>query len=152
MDNRNEELIACVKEMNEANYEINTLLLQEYRSLLDDEITTKQAIILEWVHKRGKLTVSEIAELMQVSSSAVSQIIGKLEKGGYVKREINLQNRREIFVLSGERGDAYFAKHEQVERSIVERFYTKLDFEEAVLLKNIMLKLKGIVEKELGVR
>jgi DNA-binding MarR family transcriptional regulator len=152
MDNRNEELIACVKEMNEANYEINTLLLQEYRSLLDDEITTKQAIILEWVHKRGKLTVSEIAELMQVSSSAVSQIIGKLEKGGYVKREINLQNRREIFVLSGERGDAYFAKHEQVERSIVERFYTKLDFEEAVLLKNVMLKLKGIVEKELGVR
>ncbi|MDF2663582.1 MAG: transcriptional regulator [Paenibacillus sp.] len=152
MDNRNEELIACVKEMNEANYEINTLLLQEYRSLLDDEITTRQAIILEWVHKRGKLTVSEIAELMQVSSSAVSQIIGKLEKGGYVKREINLQNRREIFVLSGERGDAYFAKHEQVERSIVERFYTKLDFEEAVLLKNVMLKLKGIVEKELGVR
>lgn len=152
MDNINEELISCVNEMNEAEYLINTLLLQEYRSLLDDEITTKQALLLELIHKHERITVREIADQMEVSSSAVSQIVGKLEKMGYVKREINLQNRREIIVQIGPQGVAYFAKQEKVERGIIERFYAKMEFEEVQQLRTLTLKLKGIVEQELNKR
>lgn len=145
-----ENLVALVKEMNEDSYTIDALLLREYQTLLDDEITTKQALLLELLNKHTKLSVSDIADLLKVSSSAVSQIIAKLEKTNYVKREINLENRREIIVQLGEAGIRYFAKHEQVERAIIERFYAKLDYDEVIALKTITSKLKAIVEKEYG--
>ncbi|RNB92061.1 MarR family transcriptional regulator [Brevibacillus fluminis] len=144
------DLHAIVKEMNEANYAMNVMILQEYQDALDTEITAKQTILLELVHKHTQLTVSEIAEKMKVSASAVSQIISKLEKAGYVRREINLQNRREILVRLDELGIQYFIKEEMVDRNVVERFYSQLDVEEVVTMKNIVLKLKGIVERELG--
>ncbi|MGM1050598.1 MAG: MarR family winged helix-turn-helix transcriptional regulator [Bacillota bacterium] len=150
MSKLNDALVSCVKEMNEAEYLINALLLHEYRSLLDDEITTKQALLLELIHKHQRMTVREIADQMEVSSSAISQIIGKLEKMGYVKREINLQNRREIIVQIGPQGVTYFAKQDKVERDIIERFYSKMEFEEVQQLLQLTLKLKEIVEQELS--
>lgn len=150
MGHVDKELVECVKEMNEAEYLINTLLLREYRALLDDEITTKQALLLELIHKHQRMTVKEIAEQMEVSSSAVSQIVGKLEKMGYVKREINLQNRREIIVQMGTQGFAYFTKQEEVERDIITRFYAKMELEEVQQLRALTLKLKKIVEQELS--
>ncbi|WP_232696524.1 MarR family winged helix-turn-helix transcriptional regulator [Brevibacillus daliensis] len=145
----NDTLLACVKEMNEAEYTINALLLHEYRNLLHDEITTKQALLLELIHKQKNITVRELAEKMDVSSSAISQIISKLEKMHYVKREINQSNRREILVQLDEQGFLYFVKQEQVEQDIIRRFYSKLDLEEVILLKNLTLKLRDIVEQEL---
>ncbi|WP_234032862.1 MarR family winged helix-turn-helix transcriptional regulator [Paenibacillus faecalis] len=147
-----DELVRCVKEMNEAEYWINTTLLQEYRSLLDDEITTKQALLLELIHKYERMTIREMADHMGVTSSAVSQIVGKLESMEYVKREINVHNRREIIVQLGRMGANYFAKQEEVERDIIKRFYSKMKLEEVQQLCTLTLKLKRIVEQDLGGR
>lgn len=143
------DLIRVVKDMNEADYAINIMLVQAYESLFNSDITAKQTILLEFVRKHGQLTVSELAERMKVTSSAVSQIISKLERAKYVRRKINPLNRREILVRLDERGIEHFAKEEQMELSIIERFYSQLDYEEVVTMKNIVLKLKAIVEKEL---
>lgn len=145
----NEEMIQYIKEMIEADYACNMMLLHEYKELMDDEITTKQSILLELIYKHGSLNISEIAEAMNITSSAVSQIVSKLEKEGYINREINPSNRREIFVEMGEKGVDYFKKYEEVERSIINRFYSKLDWDEIVALKKISLKFKKIIEEEL---
>ncbi|MEF3302319.1 MarR family winged helix-turn-helix transcriptional regulator [Paenibacillus sp. GYB003] len=145
-----DKITQCVKEMNEAEYVINTLLLHEFRNVLDDEITTKQALLLNIVQKRQAATVREIAEQMQVSSSAISQIVGKLEKSGYVRRDINVNNRREILVRLGPQGETFFAKQEDVQKAIIERFYAKMEFAELQQMRDLMLKLKAVVEAELG--
>lgn len=145
----NEKLIQYVKEMREADYACNMMLLQEYKELMDDEITTKQSVLLELVHKHGSLNISEIAEAMEITSSAVSQIVSKLEKEGYIKREINPSNRREIFVEIDTKGVEYFKRYEEVERSIINRFYSKLDWDEIVVLRKLSLKFKKVIEKEL---
>jgi len=145
----NGELIQYVKEMREADYACNMMLLQEYKDLMDDEITTKQGVLLELVHKHGSLNISEIAEAMEITSSAVSQIVSKLEKEGYIKREINPSNRREIFVEMDEKGIEHFKRCEEVERSIINRFYSKLDWDEIVVLRKLSLKFKKVIEKEL---
>ncbi len=116
---------------------------------MDDEITTKQGVLLELVHKHESLNISEIAEAMEITSSAVSQIVSKLEKEGYIKREINPSNRREIFVEMDEKGIEHFKRCEEVERSIINRFYSKLDWDEIVVLRKLSLKFKKVIEKEL---
>ncbi|MBD2862940.1 MULTISPECIES: MarR family winged helix-turn-helix transcriptional regulator [Paenibacillus] len=150
METTREDLIRIVKEMNEADYSMNVMLFQAHEELLESEITAKQTILLEHVHKHNQMTVSELAERMNVSSSAVSQIVSKLEKANYVTREINRSNRREILVRLAQRGTDYFVKQDHLERTIIERYYSQLDFDEVVAMKNTILKLKAIVEKEVN--
>ncbi|MCM3273029.1 MarR family winged helix-turn-helix transcriptional regulator [Paenibacillus elgii] len=144
----NEELIRYVKEINKAEYDTNVMLTLEYAALVDETITDKQLIVLSMVHEHGRLNTGEIADKMGITPSAVSQFLGKLEKTGYIKRSINPSNRREIIVELDQRGTEYMARNEQIERSIIERYYSKLGMDDILTLRNIVLKLRAIVEEE----
>ncbi|GKV57813.1 MarR family transcriptional regulator [Sporosarcina sp. NCCP-2222] len=145
----NKELIQTVKDLNRTVYEINLALMEKYESQIDNEITSKQAVLLEVLHKHKRLTVSELADLMKVSSSAVSQIISKLDKKNYVRREINTNNRREIIVLLGEAGVKYFEARDRIDQIIIEKYYAQLDFNDIENVKKTFLQLKTIIEKDM---
>lgn len=144
----NDELIRLVKEINQLEYECNVMLTQEYEALLDENITNKQIILLGYLHEHGRLNTSELSKMMGITPSAVSQMLGKLEKDGYIKRSINLSNRKEIIVELDDRGHHYINKSSQVEMSIIERYYSKLDMEDIGALLRITRKLKSIIEEE----
>ena len=85
---------------------------------------------------------------MGTSASAVSQLANRLEQDGYIKRTINPKNRREIFVELDERGHSYFQKQEEIELAIIHKYYTNLEMDELMKLKEIFLKLKRIIIQE----
>lgn len=138
-----------VKRINEAEYTINRLIYKNYKQYLNSGITTQQAVVLDIVYIAKRITVGEIAIEMNISSSAVSQLIAKLEKNKYIKREINLQNRREVFITLAENGLEYFSKQDYVERQIADKIYSKLSSNELDELERIVEKLREIVMKEL---
>lgn len=138
-----------VKRINEAEYTINRLIFKHYKQFLNSSITTQQAVVLDIVYLAKRITVGEIAMEMNISSSAVSQLISKLEKNQYIKREINLQNRREVFITLDERGVEYFSKQDYVEQQIADKIYSKLASKEIDELERIVDKLKEIAMKEL---
>ncbi|QGG51548.1 MarR family winged helix-turn-helix transcriptional regulator [Lysinibacillus pakistanensis] len=138
-----------VKRINEAEYMINRLIYKHYKQYLNSGITTQQAVVLDIVYLAKRITVGEIAIEMNVSSSAVSQLIAKLEKNKYIKREINLQNRREVFITLAENGLEYFSKQDYVEQQIADKIYSKLSSKELDELERIVGKLRGIAMKEL---
>lgn len=47
MKKASDDLVRLVKEMNEADYAMNVMLIQAYEFLNDSEITAKQTILLE---------------------------------------------------------------------------------------------------------
>ncbi|WP_286926686.1 MULTISPECIES: MarR family winged helix-turn-helix transcriptional regulator [Lysinibacillus] len=138
-----------VKRINEAEYMINRLIYKHYKQYLNSGITTQQAVVLDIVYLAKRITVGEIAIEMNISSSAVSQLIAKLEKNKYIRREINLQNRREVFITLAENGLEYFSKQDYVEQQIADKIYSKLSSKELDELERIVGKLKGIAMKEL---
>ncbi|MCS6592601.1 MarR family winged helix-turn-helix transcriptional regulator [Bacillus cereus] len=138
-----------VKRINEAEYTINRLIYKHYKQYLNIGITTQQAVVLDIVYLAKRITVGEIAIEMNISSSAVSQLIAKLEKNQYIKREINLQNRREIYITLDEKGLEYFSKQDYVEQQIADKIYNKLSSKELDEFERIVDKLRGIVMKEL---
>lgn len=141
-------MIQIVKEINQVEYETNLLLTEEFESLLDDKITTKQARFLDLIRSKGTFQTYELSKLMGTSPSAISQLANRLEQDGYIKRVINPKNRREIYVQLDERGHSYFRKHEEIELKIIQKYYSKLDMDELIKLKEIFLKLKQIVLDE----
>jgi len=138
-----------VKRINEAEYMINRLIYKHYKQYLNSGITTQQAVLLDIVYLAKRITVGEIAIEMNISSSAVSQLIAKLEKSKYIKREINLQNRREVFITLAENGLEYFSKQDYVEQQIADKIYSKISSKELDELERIVGKLRGIAMKEL---
>ncbi|PPA87664.1 MarR family transcriptional regulator [Brevibacillus laterosporus] len=138
-----------VKRINEAEYTINRLIYKHYKQFLNCSITTQQAVVLDIVYLEKRITVGEIAIEMNISSSAVSQLIAKLEKNKYIKREINLQNRREIFITLDENGLEYFSKQDYVEQQIADKIYSKLSSNELDELERIVGNLRDIAMKEL---
>ncbi|MDM5247874.1 MarR family transcriptional regulator [Lysinibacillus sp. G4S2] len=138
-----------VKRINEAEYSINRLIFKHYKQYLNSGITTQQAVVLDIVYLAERITVGEIANEMNISSSAVSQLIAKLEKNQYIKREINPQNRREVFITLDEKGMEYFSKQDFVEQQIADKIYSKLSSKEVDELERIVKKLRQIAMKEL---
>jgi len=138
-----------VKRINEAEYSINRLIFKHYKQYLNSGITTQQAVVLDIVYLAERITVGEIANEMNISSSAVSQLIAKLEKNQFIKREINPQNRREVFITLDEKGMEYFSKQDFVEQQIADKIYSKLSSKEVDELERIVKKLRQIAMKEL---
>ena len=138
-----------VKRINEATYTIDRLIFKHYKQYLNIGITTQQVVVLDIVYVAKRSTVGEIAIEMNISSSAVSQLIAKLEKNQYIKREINLQNRREIFITLDEKGVEYFSKQDYVKQQISDKIYSKLTSKDVNQLERIVEKLKEIAMKEL---
>ena len=76
--------------------EINYVLLHHYEEIIDHNITPKQALVLEHVHRHSKLSVNELASKMKVTPGAISQLLAKLEQQQYIVRSINPESRRPL--------------------------------------------------------
>ncbi|WP_342471662.1 MarR family transcriptional regulator [Metasolibacillus sp. FSL H7-0170] len=147
MKKNKDELFELVTEINDMHYTMNKIIIKEYQSLLDDNLSRNQTILMDIVKDYGKISIGEIARLMKITSSAVGQIVNKLEDGNYLVRTINSQNRREILVQLADKGTRYFEKEEKINRQIINRIYTQMELSEMEELKRIITKLSNIVEK-----
>src|SRR4051812_23561256 len=80
--------------------EMSKIFLREYHTLMQEyDISTKQHVVLNYLKDAGKLTMHEVAQIINATPSAASQFVKNLEEKLYVKREINKENRRETFVF-----------------------------------------------------
>lgn len=146
---KDEEFIyKLVEEINEAIYSMESHFIKLHQNLISDELSPKQIILLDFINKNRLVTIGQIASYMNITSSAVGQLVSKLEEQHYVSRSINPENRREIFVSLEMSGTKYFEREEEIKRFIISRYYSKLEINEIVQLKEIIQKLNQIVLKE----
>jgi MarR family transcriptional regulator, organic hydroperoxide resistance regulator len=144
-----ENLAAISKKILEYSNALSGIFLEDYNKLVTDEfgdLSTKQQVILELLRVQTR-TVNEIAQFLSITASAASQLISKLEKQGYIKREINPNNRREIIVHLGEKGLYYNQMIEKNQLYIIEKYYAKLAQDDLEKLLDIHEKLYNIAVK-----
>lgn len=106
--------------------EINYALLHHYEEIIGHQLTPKQALVLEHVHRHSALSVNDLASLMNVTPGAISQLLAKLEKNKYIVRTINPKSRREIIVTMGERGIDLYNAYDKIDQKIADEYYAKL--------------------------
>lgn len=76
--------------------------------------------------------LTEVREYLSVSKAAVSQMLNSLEKRGYILREIDPNNRRNIIVILTDEGRTAFEKKNQ-------EFYDRFE-----------MVIRGIGEKDVS--
>ena len=126
--------------------DIKLVFVKEYQKILEKyELSSKQSIIVSLVKQRGNPTMGDIAVAIDATPSAASQFVKKLEANKYVKREINVDNRRETFVILAEKGESLFSELELADKKIFEKYFLKLPTKDIVEYHRILKALHTIV-------
>ncbi|WP_107840898.1 MarR family winged helix-turn-helix transcriptional regulator [Metasolibacillus meyeri] len=132
-----------IKQINILQSNFNILVAKKFENQLDNELTAKQVLLLELI-KEGVTSTKDIANKLNVSTSAVSQILNKLEDREYIERNFNPQNRREIILNLADKAHQYFKDLTALKYQINKDIYENLSSEDLKQLKNILEKLLTI--------
>jgi len=78
------------------------------------EVTTREAHMIEAVGQRGRMNVTEAANVFGISKSAASQMISKLCEKGYLNKKLASHSNKEFEVTLTPLGNKAFLAHEQL--------------------------------------
>ncbi len=74
-------------------------------------LTAPQGTIITYLFKYGDLRIIDLSEKMRISSSTISGIVDRLEDHGYVDRNRNENNRREVRISLNDKFKEKLKKH-----------------------------------------
>lgn len=93
------------------------------RELKAHDLGMSEFEVLERLYTQGckKRRVQELADAVHLSQSALSRVIGRLEKDGLVFRAMCAEDRRGIFVELTDEGRARYEAAKPVHREVLSR-------------------------------
>lgn len=134
-----------VDQVNQKFEQFKLLILQETEEVKDLEnfhLTPQQEIIMYYIIRNEPVIANDIANYLNISKSAVSQVISKLEEKKMIYRQVNSINRRETFIYLGDKGQEFQQLLKKIDKILVEKYYSKASLTE---LKNVLDTLNKIV-------
>lgn len=144
-----EEIIHYSKKIIEYSNALGSIYVEEYQRFLKHEyadLSAKQELTLELLRTKTR-TINELADYFSISASAASQLVSKLEQLGYVKREINPQNRREIIVDFAQKGHDFHKNTEEIQLHLIQKYYAKLPKDDLKTLLSLYEKIYQIAKE-----
>ncbi len=102
MKQNREELGRMLKEMTAQTTHLT--MGQYFQYAKKNNLSFSQMIILGRLYRVGDASVSEISSMLDISSSAVSQLLEKLVQAGYIGRHEDPEDRRRKYHSINDRG------------------------------------------------
>ena len=135
-----------INEMNRAYNEFYILLSQE----LKDEfgLTGQQESMIFYINSNKNTTANNIATTFNISKSAVSQVLSKLEKHNMISKQVNPNNKREYFLTLGPNGSKYIERWSQLDDLLIEKYFSKIDIEALQQMTDTLMKINNIIREE----
>lgn len=75
-------------------------LARRLRQVADARLTPSQQSVMMSIHKRGPLTLGELADIERVAQPTISRVVAKLEADGLVERRPDDRDRRVVLVVT----------------------------------------------------
>ncbi|WP_062355263.1 MarR family winged helix-turn-helix transcriptional regulator [Bacillus kwashiorkori] len=104
-------------------------------------ITTPQLLMLHLIDKAEKSKLTDLAEKMAVKPSAITVMIDRLEKPGFVKRTHDPDDRRSIIVQLTPLGKEMLTIAIEERNAIIKTYLALLEPEEILQLTDIIEKV-----------
>ncbi|MED1599674.1 MarR family winged helix-turn-helix transcriptional regulator [Alkalihalophilus marmarensis] len=135
-------------ELDDLMRSIGKHFIPDLEILNEFHLTKRQVAILFLILKKPETTISEIAQYFEISKSAVSQSMTKLEEEDIVIREVNHENRREMNLILGNNGQRIQHELFKLEQKMMNIYLTKLPIEDLYHVRDTLQKLDEIILKE----
>jgi len=118
----------------------------------DLHLPPAQFLVLRLLAKHGNMTVSELADLLNVKPSAITSIVDRMARNGWLSRKRIEEDRRVVFVLATKSGLETLRQAEAIRQTIIEKYLSLLDKEELEQLVRIYEKLAALINSTDGLQ
>lgn len=106
------------------------------------KITKGETFVLKMLFKRKEaVSPTELSKSLNSSKARISAILNSLDKKGEIKREIDLQNRRNIKVTLTEAGKEHIIQEIENAYNLFEKYFTKLGEKDSKEFIRILKKI-----------
>ena len=144
---------AFEKEFNELIVETFHLVLKEemkfIKSLTNSDLSSREVHVIEYVGKNnGKVTITDIAEAMQITLASITVMVNKLEEKGLLVKKKDEKDGRSVLISITAEGKKIDKCHSEFHSKTVKKIAGGLtDFEKEVLAGGVK-KLNGFFKIE----
>ena len=138
-DTRKQQVIEMYRQIDE----LDLLFTKYFTELNEFELSYQQEQMLLLFKRQDTWTTTEIATKMNISKSAVSQVLKVLEQRQFVKKEKNPDNLRESFIRLGPIGMEYSKQIDAIEERLAEEMFSVLEDDEMTMINRALaLRIK----------
>ncbi|MBE3549791.1 MAG: Transcriptional regulator, MarR family [Brockia lithotrophica] len=128
---------------------VSALLKQKGRELLQETpLTPPQFIALQWLKEAGNLTIGELSAKMYLANSTVTDLVDRLERGGYVRRVRASHDRRVVRVELLEAGRTIIDEVIRRRQAYLAGLLRRFSPEEAEQLRRLLARLHAEMLRE----
>lgn len=136
--------------------EINRILpavmsefVKRYASGLNKvKVTLPQFFILNFLDEKGEAKMSELASIMQVTTAAMTGVVDRIVKYGYVKRVYDPEDRRIIKVRLTPKGKELVNKVNLQRKQMLISIFGKLSEKDRQDYLRVLRSIKDVLTKE----
>lgn len=113
----------------------------------NSKLSNQQCVLLTLVIRHPSSSPTELAEKMNITKSAVSQQLAKLENEGYVIRKQYVEDKRSYTIELGKKGYLYKKEIEAFNRKISKKYHANLSLIELTNMLSALSKLQEVLEQ-----
>ncbi|WP_144508400.1 MarR family winged helix-turn-helix transcriptional regulator [Bacillus mycoides] len=135
-----------INEMNRVYNEFYILISQQLK--YEFGLTGQQESMLFYINLNENTTANHIASTFNISKSAVSQVLSKLEKHKMISKQVNLNNKREYFLTLGTNGIKSIERLSELDDVLIEKYFTKIDIEDLQQMTDTLTKINKVILEE----
>ncbi len=145
---KEEILISYCDRLDEIGQRFLRRFHRELAGIMDTTITGNQFVVLNIIGNRGKATVSEVAEDLSVSLSAVTASVDRLCRAGMVERRRSEEDRRVVWLELTEQGQNMVNVCQKGRLKVMRRYLGRLEEKELLHMIAIHEKLIDVMREE----
>lgn len=105
------------------------------------KITGPQIFMLYFIHERGSCRLTQLADELEVKPSAVTVMIDRLVKLGYVERRQDAKDRRSTLVSTTTLGEAVLNQALSDQLEVTKEYLGRLEADEVRMLTELLEKM-----------
>jgi DNA-binding MarR family transcriptional regulator len=132
------------KAMMTTHRRLGTLITQE----LDNDLTRPQLFILSIISKEQNITVSRLADKMEVKPSAITVMLDRLVNNGYADRIHDSKDRRVVLVQCTEKGKDALLRIKEDIKVLLKHHLKEIDSNEMLQFVKTFEKIADELSKE----
>lgn len=133
--------------------EIMPVLMKEFTKRLLKElskckVTIPQLFILEFLNREAELRMTDLAHFMNVTTAAMTGIVDRLVRDGYVGRNYDPEDRRIIKIKLTASGVDIIKKLNAQRHQMIVKTFGKISETDRRDYLRILMKIKDVLTKE----
>jgi len=120
---------------------------KEENELFTGKITIQQMLILDYLNNNTQVKMSDLASVMSVTTPAMTGIINRLVRSGYVSRVFDQNDRRIINIKITVKGHELVKKIKDGKRKMVIKIFSKLSENDRQDYLRILTQISNILKE-----